>query len=95
MEIACIILQYFGSMTIPVVYFIATLFRGPLIRPMLIGLGLQIFWSIAVRGFVYYSWNRGDSEYYWLWALLAPVNLVALLYFCAVPFYHKQKHPES
>jgi len=86
MEIACIILLYFGSMTIPAVYFIATLFRGPLTRLMLVGLGLQIFWSLAVWGFVYYSWKRGDSEYYWLWALLAPVNLVSLLYFCAVPF---------
>lgn len=74
-------LLYFGSFLIPVFYLLATRFRGRLNRLMLIGLALQIFWSLAVWAFVYYSWTEGYSEYYWGWALLILVNFIAAIYF--------------
>ena len=74
-------LLYFGSLLIPVRYFVSTRFRGRLNRLMLIGLALQIVWSLAVWAFVYYSWAEGYSEYYWGWALLIPVNFIAAIYF--------------
>ena len=52
--------------------------------------------SIGVWGFVYYSWKEGYREYYWGWALLFPVNLVALVWYSTSPFwtriYKNKKH---
>ena len=85
---------YFGSILIPIFYFFGTRFRGRLNRLMLLGLGLQIFWSVAVYGFVYYNWSHGYSEYYWGWALLVPVNIVAALYFLVfIPLRTSQTKP--
>ena len=95
MDIAVVILIYFGAMAIPSVYCLATLCRGSLTSLKQAGLGLQVFWSLAVWGFVYYSWKEGYREYYWGWALLIPVNCVGLLYFCAVPIYHKFKEKKA
>ncbi len=91
MDIAYTAGIYFGALAIPLAYCLATLFRGVLTKLMLIGFGLQIFWSLAVWGFVYYSWKEGYSEYYWGWALLIPVNLVGLIYYLALPFYNTRK----
>jgi len=79
--------MYFGAMLIPVIYLLATRGRGSERRPMLIGTGLQIFWSLLVWGFVYYNWQAGYTEYYWGWGLLVPVNAIGLIYyliFCGI-----------
>jgi hypothetical protein len=81
MNIVLLILMYFGTFTIPAVYCCATRFHGRLTKRMLIGVGLQVFWSLGVWAVVWYSWKRGDSEYFYAWAYLIPVNLVGLMYF--------------
>jgi hypothetical protein len=51
---------------------------------MLIGVGLQIFWSLAVWAFVYVSWRAGYQEAWMGWGLLLPVNAIGFLYFFGV-----------
>lgn len=74
-------LMYFGALLVPLLYFAITRMSGKIKRRMLIGTALQLFWSLMVWAFVWYSWRRGDSEYYWGWALLIPVNAVAFVWY--------------
>jgi hypothetical protein len=85
------ILMYFGALIIPAAYLLSTRCRGAATRRMLIGVCLQIFWSLAVGAFVYFSWRAGYTEHYWGWALLVPVNAVGLIYFLAVLFIYARK----
>jgi hypothetical protein len=72
---------YFGAFLIPVCYFAVTGRSGAAKKGVLIGLALHIFWSLAVYGFIYYSWRAGYREYYWGWALMIPVNLISAIYY--------------
>jgi hypothetical protein len=74
------ILMYFGALIIPTGYLLFTRWRGAAGRPMLIGVCLQLFWSLAVWAFVYFSWRAGQTDAHYGWALLLPVNAVGLLY---------------
>jgi hypothetical protein len=85
------ILMYFGALIIPLAYLLATRWSGAAKRPMLIGAGLQLFWSVAVWAFVYFSWRTGYADAYMGWALLLPVNVVGLLYFLAILFIYERK----
>ena len=89
------ILMYFGALIIPAVYMLSTRWRGAAKRPMFIGVGFQIFWSLAVWAFVYFSWRAGDTDYYYGWAFLLPVNVVGLIYFLAVLFIYAGKAKEQ
>jgi uncharacterized membrane protein len=62
---------------------------------MLIGAGLQLFWSLAVWAFVYFSWRAGYTDYYYGWALLIPVNVIGLIYFLAILFIYARKAREQ
>ena len=84
MDIVLGILIYSGALLIPIIYCFATRFSGKATRLMLIGLGLQIFWSLTVWAFVYFSWRAGYQDAWMGWALLIPVNFVGLIYFVAV-----------
>ena len=70
---------YGGSFVVPCVYLLATGFQGAQTRAVFKRLAIHLFSCGLVWAFVYYSWQRGDTEYYWLWALLIPVNLIFLL----------------
>ena len=85
------ILMYFGALIIPCAYLLATRWRGAAKRPMFIGVGLQIFLSLAVWASVYFSWRAGYTDYYYGWAFLLPVNAVGLIYFLAVLFIYALK----
>jgi hypothetical protein len=85
------ILMYFGALIIPAGYLMSTRWRGAAKRPVLIGAGLQLFWSLAVWAFVYFSWRAGHTDAYMGWAFLLPVNVVGLLYFLAVLFIYARK----
>jgi hypothetical protein len=85
------ILLYFGALIIPVVYLISTRWRGAARRQMLVGIGLQVFWSLAVWAFVYFSWRAGYQDAWMGWSLLLPVNAIGFLYFIGVLiFYGRQ-----
>jgi len=88
------ILMYFGALIIPVGYLMSTRWRGAAKRLMIIGAGLQIFSSLAVWAFVYFSWRAGYTDAYYGWALLLPVNIVGLLYFLTVLFIYARKSRE-
>ena len=88
------ILMYFGALIIPAAYLMSTRWHGAAKRPMLIGVGLQIFWSLAVWGLVYYSWRAGYQDAWMGWAFLIPVNVVGLVYFLAVLFIYARKARE-
>ena len=88
------ILMYFGALIIPAAYLFSTRWRGAAKRPMIIGAGLQLFWSLAVWAFVYFSWRAGYSDAYMGWGLLLPVNVVGLIYFFAVLFIYARKARE-
>ena len=83
LQITLLSLGYFGSFLIPIAYLLFTLGKGIARKGMLIGAGLQFFWSMAVFAFVYYSWRAGYSDYYYGWALLLPVNIVSTIYYVA------------
>jgi len=85
------IFMYFGALLIPIAYFLFTHFQGNARRPMLIGIGFQIFWSLAVWAFVYFSWRARYQDAYYGWGLLLPVNIVGLIYFLAVLFIYAVK----
>lgn len=85
------IFMYFGALIIPLGYLMSTRWRGAAKRPMLIGASLQLFWSLAVWAFVYFSWRTGYSDYYYGWALMLPVNVVGLIYFVAVLIIYADK----
>jgi len=85
------ILMYFGALIIPAGYLMSTRWRGAAKRPMLIGTGLQLFWSLAVWALVYFSWRAGHTDAYMGWAFQLPVNVVGLLYFWAVLFIYARK----
>jgi len=59
------ILMYFGALIIPAAYLFSTRWRGAAKRPMLIGVGLQLFWSLAVWAFVYLSARAGYTDAYY------------------------------
>jgi hypothetical protein len=85
------ILMYFGALIIPAAYLFSTRWYGAAKRSMLIGAGLQLFWSLAVWAFVYFSWRAGYTDAYMGWGLLLPVNVVGLLYFLTVLFIYARK----
>jgi hypothetical protein len=88
------ILMYFGAILVPIVYLVTTGWSGRA-KKMLIGVGLQLFWSLIVWGFVWYSWRNGYSEFYWGWALLIPVNIVALIWYLGCLLWPKDKRPNQ
>ncbi|MGB7621812.1 MAG: hypothetical protein WBN92_05635 [Terriglobia bacterium] len=85
------ILMYFGALIVPAVYFLSTRWRGAAKRPMLVGVGLQIFWSLAVWAFVYFSQRAGYQDAWMGWAFLIPVNVLGLTYFLIVLFIYARK----
>ena len=91
MELFFINLLYFGAFIIPAAYFFFTRWSGKAKRPMLIGVGLQIFWSVAVAAFAYFSWKAGYQDAWMAWGLLLPVNAVGLIYFLAVLLIYRKK----
>lgn len=84
-------LLYFGALIIPVVYLFSTNWRGPARRQMLIGIGLQVFFSLAVWAFVYFSWRAGYQDAWMGWGLLPPVNAIGFLYFVRVLIVHGRR----
>jgi hypothetical protein len=84
-------LMYFGALFVPVIYLMVTRWRGAARRQMLVGAGFQIFCSLMVWAFVYFSWRSGRADYYQGWALLLPVNAIGLVYFLGVLFIYARK----
>jgi drug/metabolite transporter (DMT)-like permease len=85
-------LLYFGALLIPALFFVFN--RGQSSnakKPMLIGVGLQVFWSMAVAAIAYFSWRVGNRDAFMAWGLLLPVNFVGFLYFLAVLFIYVKK----
>ena len=85
------ILMYFGALLVPLIYFATTGWSGRAKKKMLLGIGLQLFWSLMVWGFVWYSWKNGYTEYYWVWTLLIPVNVVGLIWYVGCVFLPEKK----
>ncbi|MEJ0090228.1 MAG: hypothetical protein WDM80_10840 [Limisphaerales bacterium] len=85
---------YFGALLIPAVYLLVTRWQGAAKRAMLIGVGLQVFYTLAVAAFVYVAWRSGHADYYYGWTFLLPVNFVGLIYFLAVLFIYARKSKE-
>jgi drug/metabolite transporter (DMT)-like permease len=86
-------LLYFGALLIPALFFLFN--RGQSSKakkPMLIGVGLQVFWSIVVAALAYFSWRAGYQDAWMAWGLLLPVNLVGFIYFLAVLFIYRGKN---
>lgn len=81
----------FGALFVPVIYLMATRWRGAARRQMLVGAGFQIFCSLMVCASVYFSWRSGHADYYHGWALLLPVNAIGLIYFVVVLFVYARK----
>jgi hypothetical protein len=78
------ILLYVGALLIPIVYLMATRFRGAARRPMLVGSSVQILWALGVWALVYFS-QRAENEDAWMaWCLLLPVNAIGFIYFGGV-----------
>jgi len=87
-------LMYFGALIIPAAYLLSTRWHGTAKRPVLIGVGLQIFWSLVVWGIVIYSHRAGYSEWFYAWAYLLPVNIVSFIYYLAVIYIYDRKTRE-
>jgi hypothetical protein len=81
----------FGAMFIPVLYMLAMRFKGSAQRLMLIGFGLQLFWSAGVAALVWFSWRAGNKDYWAGWGLLLPVNILSLIYYSTVLFLDARK----
>jgi drug/metabolite transporter (DMT)-like permease len=81
----------FGALLIPTFYFLLHRGAGRMKKPMFIGAGLQLFWSMAVAALAYFSWRSGSKDAYMAWGLLLPVNGVSLLYFLTVLFVYRTK----
>jgi hypothetical protein len=88
-------LLYFGAFLIPAAYFATTGRKGSAKNGLLIGVALQIFWSLAVWGFVYYSWHAGYTDYYYGWSLLIPVNLISAFYYLGFLIWKGRKRPKQ
>jgi len=71
---------YFGAFLIPLAFFASGKTRAAR-KGMLVGMALHAFWSLAVWGFVWYSWHAGYTDYYYGYALLIPVNVVAAVFY--------------
>jgi ABC-type cobalamin transport system permease subunit len=84
-------LLYFGALLIPALFFLFNRGQSKAKKPMLIGVGLQVFWSMVVATIAYFSWRAGDSDAFMAWGLLLPVNFVGFLYFLAVLFIYVKK----
>ena len=83
--------MYFGSLIIPAIYFLITRWHGETKRPMLVGVGLQFFWSLAVWAYVYVSWHLGYNDSWMGWGLLLPVNIVGFFYYVVILLFHGVK----
>jgi uncharacterized membrane protein YhdT len=84
MDILTVTLIYFGAMLIPVAYLAATRCHGRHTRAMIIGLVLQIFWSVCVYLLVRYSRVSGYTEWYYANLFYVPVNAVGFIYYAIV-----------
>jgi drug/metabolite transporter (DMT)-like permease len=85
-------LLYFGALLIPALFFLFN--RGQSSKakkPMLIGVGLQVFWSTMVAALAYFSWRGGYQDAWMAWGLLVPINFVGFIYFLAVLFIYGAK----
>ena len=85
-QIALGLSMSFGALMIPFGYLLCWGRTAALSRWMLLGVSLQVCWSVCVYVFVWYNWWAGHSEYYWGYALFYPVNGVGFLYYCCTPF---------
>ena len=81
-------LMNFGALLVPVFYLMTTHFRGAVTRLMVIGVGLQAFWSICIFGFVFFAGRAGFQDAYKAYALLLVVNVVSLIYYLALLVKH-------
>ena len=84
MDLLLLFTMYFGAAVFPAMFFLLKglkIIEGKYWKRFLLGLVLQVFWSLCVWVFVYYSWKQGHREYYWGWALLIPVNGIALFWY--------------
>jgi hypothetical protein len=89
------IILYFGALLIPAAYFIILGREGSAKKGLLVGVALQIFWSLAVWSFVYYSWHTGYTDYYYGWWLLMPVNLISAFYYLGFLIWKVRKRPNQ
>lgn len=94
MSLATLVFFYFGALFVPIGYLLLTRFQGSARRMMLLGIGLQLFWSGAVWVFVYFSWRAGYADAWMGWGYLLPVNAVGFIYFVAVLAGHGIKSRE-
>jgi drug/metabolite transporter (DMT)-like permease len=85
-------LLYFGALIIPTLYFLSNREHGTAKKPMLIGVGLQIFASIMVAALAYFSWRSGYQDAWMAWGLLVPINFISFLYFLMVLFTYGKKN---
>jgi hypothetical protein len=81
MEKLITVLVYFGAMLIPIACLVATRCHGSRTRAMMIGLVLQMFWSVCVYLLVRYSRVSGYTEWYYANLFHLPVNAVGLIYY--------------
>ena len=51
---------------------------------MLAALGWHVALSLAVAALVWWSYARGDSEWYWAWAFNVPVNIALTIAYVAI-----------
>jgi hypothetical protein len=76
---------YYGALLVPILYLIFNGRRGRLAKLMLIGLLLQMFWSVVVYSVAEFNRRAGRSEWFWAYALYVPVNLASLVYYACTP----------
>ena len=91
-----VLVQCFGSLVVPCLYLLGTRFRGAPTWLIVRSVALHLASCGIVAILVYRSWQRGDSECFWLWGLLIPVNLIFLaVYILTIAFGLLKKGQQS
>jgi ABC-type cobalamin transport system permease subunit len=84
-------LLYFGALLVPALFFFFNRGQSKAKNLMLIGVGLQVFWSMVVAAIAYFSWRAGNRDAFMAWGLMLPVNIVSFIYFLTVLFVYVKK----
>jgi hypothetical protein len=86
------IVFFFWSLLIPLAYLLFSrqkMNKGILKKEMIAGIIIQLIWTAVVWGYVYYSWIKGYTEYYYGWYLIIPVNIAGAIWCVTSPLWSK------
>ncbi len=89
------ILLYFGALLVPAYYFFTRGKYASAGKAMLFGVVIQFVWIVAVGFLVHHSRRAGYRDYYYGWALLIPMNFVAVVYYAAVWILRGRTRPDN